>query len=388
MHYDLILAGGGLANGLIAWRLSQVRPELNILCLEQADRLGGNHTWSFHDADLSLAQQRWIEPLVVKRWPAYRVHFPALSRTFACGYASLDSDRFAEVIAPALGARLRTACEVASVHPDHVQLASGERLQGRVVIDGRGARPSAHRVLGHQAFLGQVLRLQHPHGLQLPVLMDARVIQGEGYRFVYLLPFSDDTVLIEDTHYVDGAPPDADTLRGHIAEYVRAQGWSIAACLREEQGVLPITLAEDVEGVLREANGQPCAGLRAGLFHSTTGYSLPDAVRLAYWLATQPLENSEQLAKALGAYLRAHGRRQRFYRLLNRMLFLAGRAQDRWGVLQRFHGLSEPLIARFYAGRSTWRDQLRILSGKPPVPVAAAIRAALRHSPRHFKDNP
>ncbi|MEN9924724.1 MAG: hypothetical protein RL268_850, partial [Pseudomonadota bacterium] len=35
-------------------------------------------------------------------------------------------------------------------------------------------------------------------------------------------------------------------------------------------------------------------------------------------------------------------------------------------------------IARFYAGKLTWTDRVRILSGKPPVPVGAAIRALLR----------
>ena len=40
--YDLILAGGGLANGLIALKLRQTRPELRILLIEQGDRLGGD----------------------------------------------------------------------------------------------------------------------------------------------------------------------------------------------------------------------------------------------------------------------------------------------------------------------------------------------------------
>ena len=63
--YDVILAGGGLANGLIAWRLRTQRPELRILLLEQDDHLGGNHTWSFHASDLNAAQRAWIAPLVV-----------------------------------------------------------------------------------------------------------------------------------------------------------------------------------------------------------------------------------------------------------------------------------------------------------------------------------
>jgi lycopene beta-cyclase len=60
--------------------------------------------------------------------------------------------------------------------------------------------------------------------------------------------------------------------------------------------------------------------------------------------------------------------------LLNRMLFWAARPGERYRVLERFYGLPEALIARFYAARLTGLDKLRILSGKPPVPIRAALR--------------
>ena len=41
MNVDLALVGGGLANSLIAYRLRSVRPELRVVLIEQADRLGG-----------------------------------------------------------------------------------------------------------------------------------------------------------------------------------------------------------------------------------------------------------------------------------------------------------------------------------------------------------
>ena len=69
----------------------------------------------------------------------------------------------------------------------------------------------------------------------------------------------------------------------------------------------------------------------------------------------------------------------RFGRLLNRMLFGAALPDERYRVLEHFYRLPQPVIERFYAGRLTVRDRLRILSGKPPVPVAAAIRALLEH---------
>ena len=386
MTYDLILAGGGLANGLIAWRLKQLRPELRVLCVEEQSHLGGNHTWSFHEGDLSAEQHRWLQPLVVQRWAAYDVHFPQRSRRLNSGYASITSERFADVIQADLGDALRTGQRITRLTPSAVVMESGEQLQALAVIDGRGVQPTVNMVLGQQAFLGQLLRLRAPHGLTAPIIMDARVAQYQGYRFVYVLPFTADTLLIEDTHYVDQHSFSAAQLRQHVAEYAAAQGWEIAECLREEQGVLPITLAGDFAGFWREAAGQPRSGLRAGLFHCTTGYSLPHAVRLADWIAAQPSLNAEALDRGIRAMAQQAWNSQRFYRLLNRMLFLAGRPANRWQVMQRFYGLSEGLISRFYAGRSTLADKLRVLTGKPPVPINEAVKAAVRYLPKHYEN--
>lgn len=386
MTYDLILAGGGLANGLIAWRLKQLRPELRVLCIEEQPHMGGNHTWSFHEGDLTAEQHRWLQPLVVQRWAAYDVHFPQRSRRLNSGYASITSERFADVIQADLGEALRTGQRITRLTPSAVVMESGEQLQALAVIDGRGVQPTANMVLGQQAFLGQLLRLRAPHGLTAPIIMDARVAQYQGYRFVYVLPFTADTLLIEDTHYVDQHSFSAAQLRQHVAEYAAAQGWEIAECLREEQGVLPITLAGDFTGFWREAAGQPRSGLRAGLFHCTTGYSLPHAVRLADWIATQPSLNAEALDRGIRAMAQQAWNSQRFYRLLNRMLFLAGRPANRWQVMQRFYGLSEGLISRFYAGRSTLADKLRVLTGKPPVPINEAVKAAVRYLPKHYEN--
>lgn len=375
--YDLILVGAGLANGLIALRLKQQRPELRVLLLERADVAGGNHTWSFHQSDLTPEQRAFIAPLVSYRWEGYTVRFPRYQRTLRGGYASVLSEVFASRLRAALGEDLVCSMGVHAVAPTSVTLADGRRLDARAVIDGRGERPGPHLTLGYQSFLGQVLRTATPHGLTQPLIMDADVAQGEGYRFVYVLPFAEDVLLVEDTHYVDDAGVDLPRLRTHIAAYLQAHGWQDAQLLREEHGVLPITLAGDPDGFWQARTGQPCSGLRAGLFHPTTGFSLPEAVRLADLIAAQPSVDAPALSAAIERHARASWRRHGFFRGLNRMLFLAGRPQDRWQVMQRFYGLPEPLIERFYAGLPTLRDKLRILSGKPPVPVFEACSALL-----------
>ena len=385
VEYDLILAGGGLANGLIAWRLRTLRPELRLLLLEADDAIGGNHTWSFHDGDLTPQQRAWIAPLVGASWPRYEVIFPDYARTLHSGYASIASHDFACVLGAALGPILRTGAEVAALSPTTVTLASGDVLSARAVIDGRGVRATERLALGYQTFLGQEVRLAAPHGLSAPIIMDASVAQDGGYRFVYVLPFDAHTLLIEDTHYVDTGAWEPERLRGHIAAYAQARGWQIQEVLREEHGSLPIVLAGDFERYWQELGGQPCAGLRAGLFHSTTGYSLPHAVRLAERIAGLAELDAARLFAAIRDEARREWRAQGFFRLLNRMLFLAGSPSQRWRVMQRFYRLPAGLIEHFYAGRLRLRDKARILTGKPPVPLLAAFTAARKTHPSQIR---
>lgn len=373
--FDLVLVGGGLANGLIAWRLAMCRPDIRFVVLEATDRLGGNHTWSFHDDDLTEAQRWWMLDLVVRRWEGYEVRFPKLSRSFDSGYNSVTSDRFHERIASTLEDRVRFGTPVAKVEPTACRLASGETIHGAAVIDGRGPRMTRHMALAFQKFLGQEVQLEEPHGLDRPLLMDADVPQEEGYRFVYVLPLAPDRLLIEDTYYSEKRALDDPLLLTRIAAYAARAGWRVRRVLREERGILPIILSGDAAAFWDEAGGVTRSGLAAGLFHPTTGYSLPDAVRLADLILGREDLSAPALFEAVRAHAEAQWRARAFYRKLNRMLFLAGGARKRYAVMRRFYSLPEPLIRRFYAGETNAIDKLRILTGKPPVPLIPALRA-------------
>lgn len=375
-RYDLILVGAGLANGLIALRLRQQRPALRILLIEAESEPGAGHTWSFHADDLTASQHRWIAPLVAHHWPGYEVRFPQRHRSLNSGYFCVTAGRFAQVMRDRFGPDLLLTTRVADVTSHSVTLEDGRVLESDAVIDGRGYQPDSALRMGFQSFVGQEWRLSEPHGLTAPIIMDATVDQQAGYRFVYSLPFSADTLLIEDTHYIDHATLQGDRARQNIRDYAAQQGWQLATLLREEQGALPITLTGDINAFW-QTRDLPCSGLRAGLFHPTTGYSLPLAVSLADRLAAMTSLTTERLQAAIEQFARQTWQQQRFFRMLNRMLFLAGPADGRWQVMQRFYGLPEGLIARFYAGKLTLPDRLRILSGKPPVPVLAAFQAIM-----------
>lgn len=374
---DIAILGGGLAGGLAALALYRRRPELRVSLIEAGERLGGEHTWSFHDADLSAEGMALVEPLICYRWPSQQVKFPAHERRLTTGYNSIASSRFHDVLMERIGAHVRLDCPVAQATHQSVTLLSGETLRAKAVLDCRGAVASPHLKLGFQKFVGQELQLAAPHGLDAPVIMDARVPQIDGYRFIYILPFSERTLLIEDTRYADGPALPVDVFRKEIADYAAAHDWRIEEVLREEEGVLPIALGGDIGAFWDEpldgAEG-PIArgGMRAGLFHPLTGYSLPDAVALALVIAAQ----SDLSASALYNVTRGHSseawRNRAYYRFLTRMLFLASAPEKRYRVLERFYKMPQGLIERFYAGRSTLADKARVLAGKPPVPVLKA----------------
>ncbi len=380
MDCDIALVGGGLSAGLIALALAARRPEVRIRLIESGDRFGGNHTWSSFASDLSPEGAQLAAPLIAHRWPENSVRFPAYARHFAAAYQSATSERLHAALVAALPPEARMlGTPVAALAPGRVVLADQRVVTARAVIDARGPKTSPHLELGFQKFVGREVEFEAPHGLRGPIIMDATVDQLDGYRFVYVLPFSPTSVLIEDTYYADGPALDRERIVGRIEAYARRQGWRIARVLREEDGVLPIAIAGDIAAHLAQyPPGVTPVGMAAALFHPLTGYSFPDAVRLALHVAALPNLDGRSVDEAVRAFATARWEERRFYRMLNKMLFRAAAPEQRWRVLQRFYGLDAKLVERFYASHSTVLDKVRILTGRPPVPFFRAVSVVMR----------
>ena len=373
MNPDLILVGGGLANTLIACRLRTAQPTLKVLLLERDSALGGNHTWCFHGTDVSPQQREWLQPFVARSWDRHRIVFPLRDRWLNGSYHAITVAALHAAASERLGDAVRTGVQVRTAAADGVTLADGQTIQAAAVIDGRGDPGGRQLDVRFQKFLGRLLELDAPHGLDAPLLMDATVAQEDGFRFIYTLPFDERTVLVEDTRYSDTPRLDRDVMRQAISAYAADRGWKVANTVREEEGALPVVLGGDLEAYWADGPGVPRSGVRAGLFHYTTGYSLPEAVRLADDLAAQDTWHSEALYRRIRARSFRLWRAGRYFRLLNRMLYLGCEPAERYRVLQHFYRLPAPLVNRFYAGRPTWSDRLRILSGKPPIPIGRAL---------------
>lgn len=377
-RFDLVLVGGGLSAGLIAMAVAARRPDVCMAIIETGERLGGNHTWSSFESDLTPEGRALAKPLIAHRWPDYAIRFPAFDRQFSAPYQSATSDRLHDAVMALPNLTVLTGVPVAALSPDRVTLADQRAIQAGAVMDARGQRAAPHLQLGFQKFVGLEVELDAPHGLTGPIIMDATVDQHDGYRFVYTLPFTPTTALIEDTYYADGAVLDRAAVAKRVHDYAARQGWTIRRIIREEDGVLPIAIGGDIRAHLEGLPaGVAPVGMAAGLFHPVTGYSFPDAVRLALMVAALPELSGAAIDRAVRAHAIATWDDRNFYRMLNKMLFRAAVPGERWRVLQRFYGLDADLVARFYASHSTLLDKMRILTGKPPVPLFRAIRVVM-----------
>jgi lycopene beta-cyclase len=206
--------------------------------------------------------------------------------------------------------------------------------------------------------------------------MDATVEQIDGYRFVYCLPFGEKRMFVEDTYYSDTPDIDRAALTGRIDAYAALKGWKVRKVAREEAGALPVAIGGDFDAFWRAGGAKIAkAGLRAGLFHPTTGYSLPDAIRLAVAVARTSDLSSAALHDLTHGMAKRTWNSRGFYRMLDAMLFRAAEPEERYRILERFYRLNPALIGRFYAASSTMMDKARILTGKPPVPISRAIAA-------------
>lgn len=386
---DVAIVGAGLAGGLIALALTKKHPGLDVRLIDAAEAVGGNHVWSFFGSDVAEADRWLVAPLVCHGWRGYDVAFPAHARTINQTYYSIESARLDAVVRGALPEpKLMLGRKVLATSATTVTFADGDRIEATGVIDARGPGDLGALDCGWQKFVGREIVVPGGHGLERPVVMDATVPQIDGYRFVYCLPFAADRVFVEDTYYSDSPALNQRAVSRRIDSYAAARGWHAGGEMavdapdngapHEERGVLPVAMGGDFDAYWRSGGRNVAkAGMRAGLFHPTTGYSLPDAVRTAALIADRRDFGGADLHDATYMLARATWDTRRFYRMLDTMLFKAAEPDERYRVLERFYRLDPKLIGRFYAGHSTMKDKVRVLVGKPPVPIGRAVRALM-----------
>jgi lycopene beta-cyclase len=366
----LLIAGGGLAGCLAAIAMAKQRPEVPLLLVEENDRFGGNHMWSFLEPEIE-EQHRWlIDPLISMSWPGYYVAFPGHSRKLSIPYHSIRSEDLDRIVRETLRPdQYRLNTKVVAVRENELGLPGGEVIRADAAIDARRPANTSMLTLGWRKFLGREFRFSSPHRVDLPVLIDATVGQVDGYHFFHCLPLSEDRLLVEDTYFSETPNLDKESARSRISSYLTLRGWKGGVAEREESGVLPIALSDDVHAFWRGSGARvPKLGVRGGFFHPSTGYSLADAVHTAILLAGQRDYSGPKLHDLFEGEVGQVWKKREFYRVFNGALFDAP-VWERRKIMASLYQLDGDLIARFYAGRLGVMDRMKISAIKTSKPA-------------------
>lgn len=381
-HYGFIFIGGGLSSVLAAYTWLKRGYNKPLLIIEQSEQLCGNHTWSFNETDILPEAWYLLKVLTHASWKKYEVKFPKVQRTLDIAYHSITSDSLVRHI-DALSLEnsllnIITGKKAIIVQKGSANLNSvvytqdGKEYTADWIIQATG-KSQQYTDTAYQKFLGLEVQLESPSSISYPLIMDASVPQKDGFRFMYVLPFEPDRLLIEDTYYSLNSHLDIPHLTQEIENYARNQTWKIKNILRTEHGILPIPLRQNPPKIITD-KVLPL-GMQADLFHVTTGYSL--AVNFNFVWQMFPYLHQKDLNAIWYKKQEEFYKSMQFYRVMNRFLFIAGKTDKRYRFLETFYERqNESAIARFYAGNSTFRDKMNIFSGKAPfMPSWYMLRA-------------
>ena len=276
--FDSIILGAGASGLSLAYAMAGAGlSDHRVLLVERQTQRRNDRTWSFWETSPGP-----FDHLVHRRWDHVWVCGDGLERRFDIGPHAYKMIRGADFYAfmddwvarqPNI-TRVHGEAHDLSDAPDGASVRVGDReYTGRHLFSSL-YRPTPtpagyHHLLQH--FKGWVIETDAPaFDVQAAHLMDFRVPQPDGTRFVYVLPLSATQAMVEYTLFSPELLPDHEydaALREYIRDRLGLSGYRI---LEVEQGVIPMTDAPF------EAHPSPHVwniGTAGGCTKASTGYT-------------------------------------------------------------------------------------------------------------------
>ena len=270
-RYKSAIVGAGCAGLTLAYHLINSELHPSILLDPQSKRK--DHIWSYwDDGHESLSVPR---NFIKKKWARWAIKTYDRS-IFRCGndfaYVAISSAEYEasliRKIESANGKILRDKVISATTKEgvNVLKLSTGIELETETVFDSRP--PLVSQGALYQHFVGWTIQSTTPiFDDSTAILMDFRVSQEPGIHFIYLLPFSETSALIESTVYSTQLLPTLwyeKQIRGYIEKHFPKSNWEI---INTESGAIP----------LNRKHPQPpygiSFGLNSGIMRSSTGYA-------------------------------------------------------------------------------------------------------------------
>jgi lycopene beta-cyclase len=375
--YDVAILGGGLAGLSLAVRLAEPRfAGLRLLVVEPRVTYRRDRTWSYW-----TVRPHPFADCVAMSWPQWAVAGggkPVVRASTGLRYESIQADTFyARALARLQAApdvTLRLGCMAsAEEDSDAVRIRFAEQtVLAQCAFDTRPPRGGCRQGLT-QLFGGQEIETESPvFDPGTAMLMDFRCEQSGAAHFTYVLPYTAQRALVEDTWFAPAGfqPPDH---RGAIRQYMQTRhGTGRYRVVFEESGALPMDPA------FQPRTGRRLLpfGVAGGATRPSTGYA---------FAAIQAQCDGAASALAAGRLPQAAGPRPGIVRMMDHVLLdlLARRPDLAPRVFSALFARCEPsALVRFLNDLATPADLVAVAAAIPFLPtVTAALRLAAGRMP-------
>jgi lycopene beta-cyclase len=334
MDKPVIILGGGIWGTLLAYRLKEALPEIEFKLYEATSALGNHKTCTFSESDCEDAMT-WLDPLISNSWSDHQVKLRSGHKHIKDPYHLIDSDHLHRVTMESLGENV-----VKLNNKMSMELALKE---GEFVIDARNI--CHYKKTGYRKYLSLEVELEREHGVTSPVIYDGH----EELRNLHYLPLTETTLLITDYWYSDSKALNTNHMRGALSEFLEHKGWKLKRVIKETIGTSEIPMSHPrVRQEGRVIN-------LAGIFHDTTGCSIPLAVKLIDRMVRTSFRFGE-LKEVVSTFRKEAEHDREFLRYMNRLLIEKRRPQ----IFEAIYSQPQNLIKRFSRGELNVADRYRI----------------------------
>lgn len=371
VSYDIIFTGGGAACRILLYFLSKKKEfhRLRILVIE-AENIIPEKTWCYwgHSADP-------FQHLVCKQWSTLQFEADAHCHkqtiepfSYAC-IQGADFDAFFTTSFFAEHKHISFLNEkvlgVKAVADEYIIETNSAVCKAPLVLNSIEAlRNKSVPVTMWQHFEGWFIQTEQPcFKNDAATLMNFNDYNGGAFRFLYVLPFTNQEALIEYTFYSDELYSSA-VYEEKIRQYLYDKNITAYTVLKKEKGKIPLQPQKKIDVT---ANGFIDIGTAGGLVKASTGYAFQ-----------RMLEDCREIVDSIGSL---HGiqRRKRSRRFLfYDALLLRIIQEDPACAVRIFKQLfrKQPMhrILKFLNEDSSLLDEIKIFMGLPWFPFLRRIK--------------
>ena len=312
-QYDYIITGAGCAGMSLLMRMmsDDFFLDKSILVIDAAEKNQPDRTWCFWEKQPDI-----FELIVHHRWKSLDFFSPTYSGELSIApyeYKMIQGLRFYEYVKDTAKAQANIEwlkAEVVSIETDAATGLASVVLADRTIYATKvfnsilfnEIKPAANEYLLLQHFKGWVIKTDTScFDKDRAVFMDFRVNQQYGTTFMYVLPTSANTALVEYTLFTESLLPKDEydhALKAYISNELKLSSYTVE---HEEFGIIPMTNAQ----LPKSTQSIVFIGIAGGQAKASSGYAfkfiqkrtaaIVDALKAGKPI---PLKNNFSAAKA------------------------------------------------------------------------------------------